>query len=234
MIHCEWADRGLDRAGRATAVVVVDVFSFGTAVTLAVERGAAVFPWDGVSAPPENAILCTDRSRTTFSLSPESLLGVARGTRLALPSQNGARLTAAAARVAGAVAVASLRNASAVARWLSQWEGDVAIIPAGERWPDGTLRFAIEDWLGAGAAIAALGGAQSSEAQLAAMTFAASRERLAEILAGSISGRELIARGFANDVTLAAEFDSSAAVPVVDGNGWLAQIAKSSTDGRAG
>ncbi|HKS24860.1 MAG TPA: 2-phosphosulfolactate phosphatase, partial [Thermoanaerobaculia bacterium] len=93
MIHCEWADRALDRAGRETAVVVVDVFSFGTAVTLAVERGAAVFPWSGVGAPPENAIVCTDRSRTTFSLSPESLLTLTRGTRLALPSQNGARLT---------------------------------------------------------------------------------------------------------------------------------------------
>ena len=229
MIHCEWADRALDRAGRETAVVVVDVFSFGTAVTLAVERGAAVFPWDGVSAPPENAILCADRSRTTFSLSPESLLGVERGTRLALPSQNGARLTAAAVLAAGAVVVASLRNATAVARWLSTWPGDVVGIPAGERWPDGTTRFAIEDWLGAGAVIAALGGAQTSEAQLAAMAFAASRERLAEILAGSISGRELIARGFTNDVTLAAEFDSSAAVPVVDENGWLDRTTKSVT-----
>jgi 2-phosphosulfolactate phosphatase len=222
MIHCEWADHALDRAGRETAVVVVDVFSFGTAVTLAVERGATVFPWSGVGAPPENAIVCTDRSRTTFSLSPESLLGITRGTRLALPSQNGARLTAAATGVAGAVAVASLRNAPGVARWLASWRGDVVVVPAGERWPDGTTRFAVEDWLGAGAVLAGLAGAQTSEARLAAMAFASARERLAEVLAGSISGQELITRGFAADVTLASEYDASAAVPVVDENGWLA------------
>lgn len=222
MIRCDWAEHGLEAIGRGAAVVVVDVFSFGTAVTLAVERGATVFPWSGEGAPPENAIVCTDRSRTTFSLSPESLLTIERGTRLALPSQNGARLTAAATRIARAVVVASLRNAPAVARWLASWDGDVAVIAAGERWPDGTTRFAIEDWLGAGAVIANLGGAQSSEAQLAAAAFAASRARLGEILAGSVSGRELIARGFAADVTLASEYDCSAAVPVVDAAGWLA------------
>src|SRR6185436_3238647 len=97
-IHCDWALQGLPAFGRADAVVVVDVFSFGTAVTLAVERGAAVYPWRA-GVPPagraasrrpsaagfarrENAILCTDRSRTTFSLSPESLLGIQPGTRL--------------------------------------------------------------------------------------------------------------------------------------------------------
>jgi 2-phosphosulfolactate phosphatase len=222
MIHCEWADHGLDRANGETAVVVVDVFSFGTAVTLAVERGAAVFPWSGVGAPPENAIVCADRSRTTFSLSPESLLGITSGTRLALPSQNGARLTAAAAGVAGAVIVASLRNAPAAGRWLASWPGGIVVVPAGERWPDGTIRFAIEDWLGAGAVINALAGARTSEAELAAGAFAAARERLAEILAGSLSGQELIARGFAADVALAGDYDCSAAVPVIDENGWLA------------
>ena len=219
--RCDWALRGLEAIGRDAAVVVVDVFSFGTAVTLAVERGATVFPWNGAGAPPENAILCTDRSRTTFSLSPESLLNIERGTRLVLPSQNGAMLTAAATGIARAVVVASLRNAPAVARWLAAWSGDVAVIAAGERWPDGTTRFAVEDWLGAGAVLDSLGGAQSSEAQLAAAAFASARGQLAQILAGSVSGRELIARGFSADVALATEYDCSAAVPVVDGAGWL-------------
>jgi 2-phosphosulfolactate phosphatase len=221
MIHCDWSDRALDGVHANTAVAVVDVFSFATAVTLAVERGASVYPWSGEGAPPENAIVCADRSRTTFSLSPESLLNIDAGTRLALPSQNGARLTAAASRMAGAVVVASLRNAPAVARWLSRWHGDVVVVAAGERWPDGTVRFAIEDWLGAGAVIAQLPGSKTSEAQLAAASFEASRAQLETILAGSISGRELIARGFAADVALAAGYDSSAAVPVVDARGWL-------------
>ncbi|HKS24702.1 MAG TPA: 2-phosphosulfolactate phosphatase, partial [Thermoanaerobaculia bacterium] len=116
----------------------------------------------------------------------------------------------------------SLRNASAVARWLASWQGAVVVIPAGERWPDGTIRFAVEDWLGAGAVIDALAGPRTSEAELAASAFAAARERLAEILAGSLSGQELLARGFAADVALASEYDCSAAVPVVDENGWLA------------
>ena len=169
----------------------------------------------------QNAILCTDRSRTTFSLSPESLLGIANGTRLVLPSLNGASLVAAATRIARAAIVGSLRNASAVARWLAAWDGPIAVIAAGERWSDGTTRFAIEDWLGAGAVLASLGGEQTSEARLAAAAFAASRFHLAPILSESVSGRELVSRGFAADVTLAVDYDSSAVVPVAGPDGWL-------------
>ena len=230
MIRCDWAQPGLESIGRDAAVVIVDVFSFGTAVTLAVERGAIVYPWPGAAAGAadfarrQNAILCTDRSRTTFSLSPESLLGIESGTRLVLPSLNGASLVAAATRIARPTIVASLRNASAVARWLAAWDGPVAVIAAGERWPDGTTRFAIEDWLGAGAVLASLGGEQSSEARAAAAAFAASRAGLAEILAGSVSGRELASRGFAADVALAGDCDASSVVPVVDRDGWLIAV----------
>jgi 2-phosphosulfolactate phosphatase len=228
VIRCDWAQPGLEAIGRDAAVVIVDVFSFGTAVTLAVERGASVYPWPGDAAGADdfarrhNAILCTDRSRTTLSLSPESLLRIENGMRLVLPSLNGASLVAAATGIARAAIVASLRNASAVARWLAAWDGDVAVIAAGERWPDGTTRFAIEDWLGAGAVIASLGGTQSSEARPAAAAFEASRAQLALILSDSVSGRELVSRGFAADVALAVDYDSSSVVPVVDRDGWLA------------
>jgi 2-phosphosulfolactate phosphatase len=227
VIRCDWARNGLDAIGRGAAVAIVDVFSFGTAVTLAVERGASVYAWPGDAAGAaefaarEQAILCTDRSRTTFSLSPESLLRVEHGTRLVLPSLNGASLVAAAMPVASAVVVASLRNASAVARWLGAWDGPIAVIAAGERWPDDTTRFALEDWLGAGAVLAALGGTQSSEARSAAATFTASRAQLAEILGDSFSGRELVSRGFSGDVALASDYDASAVVPVAGIDGWL-------------
>jgi len=233
LIRCDWARNGLEAIGRGAAVVIVDVFSFGTAVTLAVERGAFVYAWPGDAAGAadfaarEQAILCTDRSRTTFSLSPESLLRVERGTRLVLPSLNGASLVAAAAGIASAVVVASLRNASAVARWLGGWHRPIAVIAAGERWPDDTTRFALEDWLGAGAVLAALGGAQSAEARSAAAAFTASRERLAEILGDAVSGRELVSRGFSADVALAADYDASAVVPVAGRDGWLSASIRS-------
>lgn len=92
---------------------------------------------------------------------------------------------------------------------------------AAGRWPDGTLRFAVEDWFGAGAVLAHLPGHKTSEAQLAVSSFEASRAQLETILAGSISGRELIARGFSADVALAAGYDSSSAVPVAGADGWL-------------
>jgi 2-phosphosulfolactate phosphatase len=58
----------------------------------------------------------------------------------------------------------------------------------------------------------------SAEAQLAALTYRAAGERVAEMVAGSVSGRELIAAGVAEDVRLATQVDASAVVPrLVDG-----------------
>ena len=43
---------------------------------------------------------------------------------------------------------------AAVARWLQARGGTVAVVAAGERWPDGSLRPAAEDLWGAGAVLA--------------------------------------------------------------------------------
>jgi 2-phosphosulfolactate phosphatase len=106
-----------------------------------------------------------------------------------------------------------LRNAAAVAIWLSGQGKPVAIIAAGERWTDDTIRFAVEDLIGAGAIISQLAGTRSPEAGSAAAAFQSCASNLASTLIHSSSGRELEQRGFAGDVALAAELDADSCVP---------------------
>ena len=75
-------------------------------------------------------------------------------------------------------------------------------MPAGERWPDGSLRPAIEDLLGAGAILTQLNGHRSPEANLAAVAFERVADHLLEQLLLSSSGRELVECGFVRDVEL--------------------------------
>lgn len=141
-----------------------------------------------------------------------------------LPSPNGSAIAAAAGQ--SRVVAGTLRNATATARRLvDQGYGTagrpVAVIASGERWPDGSLRPAMEDLLGAGAIIAALrerlSATLSPEATVAAAGFRATPDIGAAVAAGS-SGRELIGGGFAEDVVVATELDTCTAVPVlIDG-----------------
>jgi 2-phosphosulfolactate phosphatase len=97
----------------------------------------------------------------------------------------------------------------------------VAVIPAGERWPDGSLRPAVEDLWGAGAVLDALGPADlSPEAEAAVAGFRAAG--LPDALAACSSGRELVAGGFAEDVDVASRVDASAVVPVLVGDAFRA------------
>jgi 2-phosphosulfolactate phosphatase len=101
----------------------------------------------------------------------------------------------------------------------------ITIIPAGERWPDRSLRPALEDLLGAGAIIHALPGRRSPEAGAAEAVFIAMRDKLSDTLYECPSGRELVERGFPEDVALAAALNVSDAVPtLIDGayEAWLA------------
>jgi 2-phosphosulfolactate phosphatase len=82
----------------------------------------------------------------------------------------------------------------------------VAVIAAGERWPDGSLRPALEDLLGAGAIISQLPGVRSAEAHTAALAFESTTD-LPEVLLRCASGVELSERGFSEDISVAAELD---------------------------
>jgi 2-phosphosulfolactate phosphatase len=86
------------------------------------------------------------------------------------------------------------------------------------------LRPAVEDLIGAGALVAALGDGEGSrslspEARAAMAAFEAAQSDFPGTLAASTSGRELYAKGSGGDVGWAAAFNVSSCVPVLDANG---------------
>ncbi|MEU8897240.1 2-phosphosulfolactate phosphatase [Nocardia sp. NPDC048505] len=235
-VRIEWGQAGARALGPESAVVVVvDVLSFTTSVSVAVEAGTRVFPyrWRDATAAAfaagRHAELAVGRTAATarqpWSLSPAALRAAPAPERLVLPSPNGSAIAAA---VAGTpVLAACLRNAAAVADWIVRqgWGTErqpVAVIAAGEQWPgQDELRPAIEDWLGAAAVISALAGHGAGPLSPEARAAAAAYDGLADVaalIADSASGRELAAIGFAADVAVAVELGVSTAVPLlVDG-----------------
>jgi 2-phosphosulfolactate phosphatase len=223
-VCCEWGEGGVVALAPASdVIVIVDVLSFSTAIAVATERGAVVIPYGGRAesaaayAEANQAILAgRGRGDPGYSLSPTSLLSISPGERLVLPSPNGSALTALAVESAPSAVVLAgcLRNAGAVTRAAAQLGWRIAVLPAGERWPaDRSLRPAVEDLVGAGAIIARLPGTRSPEAEVAVAAYEAAAARLTDFLRHSSSGRELIERGFAADVDLAAQLDVSASAP---------------------
>lgn len=81
------------------------------------------------------------------SLSPGSVRDATGVERLVLPSPNGSSVAFGLAEAGVRVVGASLRNRRAVARWVPEG-AQVAVVAASERWPDGSLRPAIEDLWG--------------------------------------------------------------------------------------
>jgi len=212
--------------------VVVDVLSFTTTLSVAVEQGLTVhpYPWRAEDAAAyavqRGATLAVGRreglAAGSVSLSPASFVGCTGLDRVVLPSPNGSAISFALADAGVTVVGASLRNASAVARLLSSRPASaVSVVAAGERWADGRLRPAVEDLWGAGAVLAALGEAGASpESRAAVAAFRAVEQHLEDELRGCASGRELVEDGFDADVALAAAYDVSAVVPVLTGDGF--------------
>ena len=98
--RCEWGPEGIDAlAADSDVIIIVDVLSFSTTVEVATARGALVRP-----ARPDQedlhaiaqacgAVVAGRRGSSGFSLSPASVLEIAPGTLLILPSPNGANLS---------------------------------------------------------------------------------------------------------------------------------------------
>jgi 2-phosphosulfolactate phosphatase len=242
-VHLEWGTTGARLAAeRGDAVVVVDVLSFSTSVTIAAGQGVGclVLPAPrlaelggpdiaaarfGVRSAASKRTLGPDQ----LSLSPARLLNLESGPDLLVTSLNGAAVVAAAA-AAPQVLVGCVRSATAAARAAAALlAGGVAarvtVVACGEQWStvdggqpesgEAGLRPGMEDWVGAGlicSRLARAGLHLSAEARLAASVDADPASAI-EALAQSVSARELSHRGFTSDVELAIEVDADSAVP---------------------
>jgi len=219
-VRFEWGPSGA-AAARTDAVVVVDVLRFTTTVDAAVARGVVLHPyrWNDdrgrAFAERVGARFAEPAGADSAGLSPVRLLALDPGSRIVLPSPNGSTCAAIASETGAIVVAACLRNATAVARWLSDRVRSVTVIACGERWPDGSLRPALEDHLGAGAVIASLTGNRSAEAAAAAALWEASADQVPSMVRSCISGREATTRGWQQDLDFAVEVDASATVPVL-------------------
>jgi 2-phosphosulfolactate phosphatase len=232
-VQLGWGPEGVRALGAEPGtVVLVDVLRFTTALDVAVAAGARVLPapWphDPAQPLPADVELADGRGRHGFSLSPASLVAAGPGDRIMLPSANGSHCAALAATLGVSVVGGCLRNADAVARWLTPSAEParlrITVIACGERWGDGSLRPAVEDEVGAGAIIAALRAADpgrriSPEAEAAEAAFGAVRHDLGRALSESVSGRELRASDRGADIAWAADLNVSRSVPVLGDDG---------------
>ena len=225
MIHCEWGLQGIEALrDRVAVLVIVDVLSFSTAVDIALQRGARVLPFAygdkgaaNAAAEASGARLARPRRAggENLSLSPVSLMRLEAGEKILLPSPNGSRLSLSGGDCA--VLAGCLRNAPTIAGKAREIAAarDIAVIPAGERWPDGSLRPAIEDLLGAGAIVDALDLPASAEARVAREAFQTAGPDLPDLVRASVSGQELEQNGFAEDVEIATQTGVSGTAPLL-------------------
>lgn len=126
----------------------------------------------------------------------------------------------------GAVLAGGLTDASAVAAWVLDEQvrlgrrAMVALVAAGDRTASGSPRFAVEDFLAAGAIVDALARLGidycSPEAAAASAAFTGLRGAVAHLLTASVSGQEHIAAGSSPaEIAPAGRLDSVPGVNVL-------------------
>lgn len=214
--------------------IIIDVLSFTTCVDIALGRGAVVFPYkwhDGSEfafAESVDAEVASRRGESRgWLLAPTSLAEIPADTRLVLPSPNGSALAFGAAEAGAATVVAAcLRNGAAVGSAFADEDLTVGVIASGERWKGvtGPMRVALEDLYGAGAVLSMFDSDDlSPEARAAVAVWRDAEPDIANRLRASSSGRELILRGFRDDVDLAAQAHVSDLVPALEGDRFVAR-----------
>jgi 2-phosphosulfolactate phosphatase len=221
-IRCEWGEHGIQKlTEECDVLVLVDVLSFTTSVSVAVKQGAKIYPaaFDVQPELPDEVIKASRRAdwlenANLYCMSPQSLSQLE--VDLLLPSPNGSALSLMANKTP--LLAGCLRNAKATAKEAMHLGATIGIIPAGERWEDQSLRPCWEDLIGAGAIIQELKGERSPEAAVAEMAYLSVLGETEQRMMKTVSGRELIGRGFVEDVRLASQVNSDTyAARLVDG-----------------
>ncbi|GGB45582.1 2-phosphosulfolactate phosphatase [Fictibacillus barbaricus] len=234
-IKMDWGIRGArEAAKRKEIIIIVDVLSFSSTVTKAVENGAIIYPFPPGQtkyakeyANEMGAELVVGRGEAIKtgkpSLSPFSFSEESKGRSYVLCSLNAAACVAASKHVP-ALFIGALLNAKAVAEAAlsiqSKTGMPITVIACGERWEnpsheENILRPSIEDYLGAGAIISYLTGTLSPEAFVCSQAFVASKDQLSSLIKDCASGRELIERGFAYDVHYCLQYNTSSIAPIL-------------------
>lgn len=229
----DWGVRGAKEASdRGDIIVVVDVISFSSAMVNAVHNGVVVYPFPrtgdikefGELTGAEPCILERSRARELGlpSLSATSFNESHRGKKFVISSINGATCVKVATNKDNYIFVGCFLNAEAVARVVNKIKKEtsknITVIACGERWKSINdepleLRPSIEDYLGAGAILELLDGTKSPEAKVCISAFRDSKDDLVELIKDSSSGRELLARGFPEDVSFCSRLNSFTEVP---------------------
>lgn len=228
-LRFDWGPAGVLRlAGHVATVVIVDVLRFTSAVETACSAGVEVYPyrWKDDSAAQFartlDAVLAG--SEDGPSLSPLSMLRLPHGSRVVLPSPNGATCSLLASDAGSIVVAASLRNAAAVADWLGTSAHPVAVIACGEVSPDGSIRPALEDLLGAGSVLSGLSGRASPEADAAIAAFHDASIDLRGSIENCASGRELVEYRRLEDVEWCSRLNASQVVPLLTNGAYRAAM----------
>jgi len=220
-IKLEWGLQGIETLVPVSdVIIIVDVLSFSTCVEIATSRDAIIYPflWKDERAISYAKTLGAEladfnRNANGYSLSPASLMNIKAGTVLVLPSPNGSTLSMATGSTP--TLCGCLRNAKSVAEFAVSFGKRISIIPAGEQWTNNTLRPAFEDLLAAGAIVSHLPGTLSPESKVALSVYQNLKFNIFDEIVNCGSGKELIQRGFEEDVRLACQADASDTVPLL-------------------